>query len=278
MKVGSLLFVLSLAFVFTQADPDEDINNANDVDGLNIRFIGRAPKFMIFPRKIRESERKAFIMFTFNSLEEIEFVHTAGPPNRIPNFAADRNLKFVGPISTPNYTKISFTGNPTNFPLCNISINTYLYKLDKHIDITYGTLPLKIPKFAFKWEISIRNWPFKNVNNQLKLTLDVNTPNAFKIGKEERGYKNISTAVDAGFAKMLLNFPTYAIVDGMVENIWMDNSTDKMGFIFPHFADMLYDPIVSFDTALPDNTFVISAGNIVVNSLWILVGFLLLIV
>lgn len=276
MKVNSLLFMLSLAFVFAQSEPDEDINNANDIDGLNVKFIGRAPKFMIFPRKIRDSERKAFIMFSFNSLEEIEFVHTSGPPNKIPNFAADRNLKFIGPISTPNYTKISFAGNPTLFPLCNISINTYLYKLDKHIDITYGTLPIRIPKFAFKWEIAIRNWPFKNINNQLKLTLDVNTPNSFRIGREERGYKNISTAVEAGLAKMLLNFPTYAIVDGMQENIWMDNSTDKMGFIFPHFADMLYDPIVSFDTALPDNVVVISAGNIVVNSLWVLVGFLLL--
>ena len=276
MKVNSLLLMLSLAFVFAQSEPDEDINNSNDIDGLNVKFIGRAPKFMIFPRKIRDSERKAFIMFSFNSLEEIELVHTSGPPNKIPNFAADRNLKFIGPISTLNYTKISFAGNPTLFPLCNISINTYLYKLNKHIDITYGNLPIRIPKFAFKWEISIRNWPFKNINNQLKLTLDVNTPNSFRIGREERGYKNISTAVDAGLAKMLLNFPTYAIVDGMQENIWMDNSTDKMGFIFPHFADMLYDPIVSFDTALPDNVVVISAGNIVVNSLWVLVGFLLL--
>ena len=275
MKVNSLLFMFSVAFVFAQSEPDEDINNSNDIDGLNVKFIGRAPKFMIFPRKIRDSERKAFIMFSFNSLEEIELVHTSGPPNKIPNFAADRNLKFIGPISTPNYTKISFAGNPTLFPLCNISINTYLYKLDKHIDITYGNLPIRIPKFAFKWEISIKNWPFKNINNQLKLTLDVNTPNSFKIGREERGYKNISTAVDAGIAKMLLNFPTYAIVDGMQENIWMDNSTDRMGFIFPHFADMLYDPIVSFDTALPDNVVVISGGNIVVNSLWVLMGMFL---
>jgi len=48
-----------------------------------------------------------------------------------------------------------------------------------------------------------------------------------------------------------------------------------MGFIFPHFADMLYDPIVSFDTALPENIVVISAGNIVVNSLWVLMGMFL---
>ena len=276
MKVAPLLFVLSLAFVFSQPEPDADIDN-NNVDGLNVRFIGRAPKFMVFPRKIKDSDRKAFIMFSFNSLEEIEFVHTSGPPNKIPNMAADRNLKFIGPISTSNYTKISFTGNPTNFPLCNISINTYLYKLDKHIDITYGTLPIRIPKFAFKWEVAIRNWPFKNINNQLKLTLDMNTPNSFRIGREERGYKNISTAVDAGLAKMLLNFPTYAIIDGMQENIWMDNSTDRMGFIFPHFADILYDPVVSFDTALPENTLVISVGNKIFNSLWILIVIMLFI-
>jgi len=276
MKVDSLLFLLYLVYAFSQQKHDVDINNSNDIDGLNVKYIGRAPKFQIFPRRIKDSERKAFIMFSFNSLDEIELVHTSGPPNKIPNFAADRNLKFIGPISTPNYTKISFAGNPTLFPSCNISINTYLYKLDKHVDITYGNLPIRIPKFAFKWEISIKNWPFKNINNQLKLTLDVNTPKSFKIWREERGYKNISTAVDAGLAKMLLNFPTYAIVDGMQENIWMDNSTDKMGFIFPHFADMLYDPIVSFDTALPDNVVVISGGNIVVNSLWVLVGFLLL--
>lgn len=279
MKVKSLLFVLSLAFVFAQPEPDEDINNSNDTDGLNIRFIGRAPKFMIFPRKIKESERKAFIMFTFNALEEIELVHTGGPPNRIPNFATDRNLKFIGPISTPNYTKISFAGNPTNFPLCNISINTYLYKLDRHLEITYGTLLLRIPKFAFKWEISIRNWPFKNINNQLKLTLDVNTPDRFQIGREERGYKNISTTVDAGLAKMLLNFPTYAIVDGMQENIWIDNSTDKMGFIFPHFADMIYDPVVSFDTLLPGaNGYVISAGNQVAKNLFLMAGILIFVI
>ena len=48
-----------------------------------------------------------------------------------------------------------------------------------------------------------------------------------------------------------------------------------MGFIFPHFADMLYDPIVSFDTALPENVVVISAGNIVVNCLWVLMGMFL---
>lgn len=270
MKVSSLLFVLSLVFVVAQPEPDEDINNSNDVDGLNVRFIGKAPKFMVFPRKIRDSDRKAFIMFTFNSIEEIEQIQS-GPPHRIPNFAADRNLKFIGPISTPNYTKISFTGNPTNFPLCNISINTYLYKLDKHIDINYGNLPIRIPKFAFKWEIAIRNWPFKNSNNKLKLTLDINTPNSFRMDKEEKGYKNISTIVNAGLAKMLLNFPTYAIIDNNQGNIIMDNSTDKMGFIFPYFTDMLYDPVVSFDTALPDSTVVISSGNFIVNNLWILI-------
>ena len=270
MKVSSLLFVLSLVFVVAQPEPDEDINNSNDVDGLNVRFIGKAPKFMVFPRKIRDSDRKAFIMFTFNSIEEIEQIQS-GPPHRIPNFAADRNLKFIGPISTPNYTKISFTGNPTNFPLCNISINTYLYKLDKHIDINYGNLPIRIPKFAFKWEIAIRNWPFKNSNNKLKLTLDINTPNSFRMDKEEKGYKNISTIVNAGLAKMLLNFPTYAIIDNNQGNIIMDNSTDKMGFIFPYFTDMLYDPVVSFDTALPDSTVVISSGNFIVNNLLILI-------
>ena len=71
MKVSSLLFVLSLAFVLGQPEPDENINNSNDVDGLNVRFIGRAPKFMVFPRKIKDSDRKAFIMFTFNSIEEV---------------------------------------------------------------------------------------------------------------------------------------------------------------------------------------------------------------
>ena len=275
MKVSSLLFVLSLVFVVAQPEPDEDINNSNDVDGLNVRFIGKAPKFMVFPRKIRDSDRKAFIMFTFNSIEEIEQIQS-GPPHRIPNFAADRNLKFIGPISTPNYTKISFTGNPTNFPLCNISINTYLYKLDKHIDINYGNLPIRIPKFAFKWEIAIRNWPFKNSNNKLKLTLDINTPNSFRMDKEEKGYKNISTIVNAGLAKMLLNFPTYAIIDNNQGNIIMDNSTDKMGFIFPYFTDMLYDPVVSFDTALPDSTVVISSGNFIVNNLWILILLIIL--
>lgn len=247
---------------------DLDISNFG-TGGNSIKFIGKAPRFKFFPNGVRNGDSRAFIIFSLDSIEEIEASQgQGGPPHKIGNLASDRKLVLTGPIikelnlpsGAVNVTDVNFGGNPTNFPNTNISIDTYLFN-GKQNRISYAGQQINLPPFSFKWSLYIKSWPFKSIQNSLKLSVSLLTPNTFRFEREERKYRNMTASINTGLSTALLDFPTVALVDGVVSNVTINTIGNTVEFIFPKFNELFYDPSISFSTV--DTT---QNGVVVVSS------------
>lgn len=237
--------------------------------------------------KIYSPNNQSWIKLKIHKLEE---TNANGDPVRQISAFPSTNFQWVGPYQTMlggvNATAIRFfTQLSVGKQTVNFSLTTFL--VPKSITIVYGNRTLNITANSFKFNVDISAWPFLSLTDKLRFgvsLLSYRKPQLGAISNYTVQYYNYTKNGDRddkddghhcpqkhlGFGSSLIQAPTFAIADGVAQNITVEVDMDgyaentlNVNFLLPHYNSTLhYDPVIQSDDATTTTTSGSSSGSI----------------
>jgi hypothetical protein len=244
------LFSISLIFTTPSLASDHFITKGD----VTFHFKGQSGQIGIFDKHQREASIKWKKIEEFDSYNnKVDFVN---------NFAS-QTFNWGLPIETiingNNCTLVKFSSilNTKNDKLHNVYFNITTQIFSEDTFIQYGNTTITVPKNVVKFDLSITNWPFKNVNNTLHFGAEMRQSKLKEIKEFKVNKLNKVRSKDSNDDRVVIvdkdsfyDMPSIALINGIETDIGVDlyNDTDdgKIGirWMFPYFNNLIYDPVV----------------------------------
>jgi len=125
----------------------------------------------------------------------------------------------------------------------------------------------QIDPYSNKWSISVTQWPFSEVTNILRLTVDLNLSEPIKEIKENQSELVYKRIISTSHSYVQMAIPTFVFIDesfqNLGQNLYTIDKNQSLQLYFPSYSQSIeYDPSFSI-RANPGTQIIISTNDLI---------------